>query len=455
MTAVDTAAQIPAQSLLTRTNARDAASLSAAVAALIRSGEFAPGTLLPTVRDLAATGGISANAVLAAWRSLRELGLIQTRRRSGTVVLAPTDHQHQEFRDWSAIDLAWTAPDTTLHPYLGDALMSSLTAERLNDFGRELIAERLRVAAAAGWPFEPEEWTTVGGGTEALLLAIEAVAPRGSLIALDEPLAPGVLDTVRELGLRAVGVDADDHGPRPDTLAAAVAAGAVAFVLQPGAPFAARHIVTAARTAELASVIENAERPLWVIEDDSLGPLAPRTPPSMGQLLHNRVLRIRSYCRAYGIDVRTSLLGGPKELIERVRGLRSHGVAATSRILQNTLAYLIHSPRAADEIAVARQRYAVRRSILLDRLSRSALRVSSGSNSLVVWVEVADETTALLSLMRHGVAAGPGSTSFIEHRQPALLRLSVTQLPEDPNRIEELVRYLEEAAQPREREYFG
>lgn len=447
-------ASVSPEWLLDRVDGRSPADISGAVAALIRSGELAAGVALPTVRELARTGKASVGTVLAAWSILRDEGLIQTRRRGGTIVLPRQDPGPTAFTDWASIDLAQCAPDIGLQPSLADALMASLQAGTLNEFGREYMTEQLREAVAPEWPFEPEAWMTAGGGTEALLLAIEAAAPPGSVVAVDQPLGPGVLDTLRDLGLEALGVESDDGGPRPDSLAAALAANPVAFVFQPGAPFALRHVVTAERTAELAEVIAAHSRPIWVIEDDSIGPLEMEPTPSMGGMLPGRVLRIRSFCKAYGIDVRTSVMGGAQELLDRATRLRSHGVGSNSRILQNTLAHLVCSPAAAATVATARERYAARRAALLDALTDRGLRVWSGAHSLVVWVEVPDETEALLSLARRGISAGAGSRSFVAPRENAMLRLSVTQLPDDPAVIAELADHVADSGRLARREFF-
>lgn len=213
-----------------------AADLADAVGKLIRSGELRPGDRLPTVRELARSADFSVGAIVNAWGRLQEQGFVQTRRRGGTVVLPPRDTVPERgIPDWRGVDLAQNAPDLALQPSLSEALLSSLDAETLNVFGRELMTERLRDAVAQSWPFEPEAWATAGGGTEALLLAVEAAAPPGTIVAVDEPLGPGVLDTLRDLGLEAIGVAADCHGPRPDALEAALIAGATAFVFSPGA----------------------------------------------------------------------------------------------------------------------------------------------------------------------------------------------------------------------------
>ena len=439
--------------LVERTGGR-AADLADAVADLIRSGELRPGDRLPTVRVLAQSSDFSVGAIVSAWGRLQEQGFVQTRRRGGTVVLPPRDTVPERgIPDWRGVDLAQNAPDLALQPSLSEALLSSLDAETLNVFGRELMTERLRNAVAQGWPFEPEAWATAGGGTEALLLAVEAAASPGMIVAVDEPLGPGVLDTLRDLGLEAIGVAADCHGPRPDALEAALTAGAVAFVFQPGAPFAVDHEVSAERIDELAEVLGRHPK-VWIVEDDSIGPLEPEQPPSLGGLLPHRVVRIRSYCKAYGIDVRTSVLGGSRELIERAMKVRSHGVGSNSRILQNTLAHLITSADAHRVVSTAHERYAARRTTLVKALIDRGIEAFAGPHSLVVWVRVSDETASLVALARQGISVGAGSRSFVQAPAQQLLRLSATQLPDDGGLIGQLADVVAGAVAESSREFF-
>lgn len=56
----------------------------------IRSGRLAPGTRLPTVRELASELSMAVNTVARAYRELESAGILETRGRFGTFV-ARTD----------------------------------------------------------------------------------------------------------------------------------------------------------------------------------------------------------------------------------------------------------------------------------------------------------------------------------------------------------------------------
>ena len=58
----------------------------AQLAGLITSGRLLPGDRLPTVRALAADLGLAVNTVARAYKELEASGLVETRRRAGTVV---------------------------------------------------------------------------------------------------------------------------------------------------------------------------------------------------------------------------------------------------------------------------------------------------------------------------------------------------------------------------------
>lgn len=60
----------------------------AQLAGRIGTGRLLPGDRLPTVRALAADLGLAVNTVARAYKELEAGGLVETRRRAGTVVAA-------------------------------------------------------------------------------------------------------------------------------------------------------------------------------------------------------------------------------------------------------------------------------------------------------------------------------------------------------------------------------
>ena len=67
--------------------------LRTAVIDAVRDGRLAPGSRLPTVRELAVELGLAPNTVARAYRELETAGIVETRGRQGTFVARrdPTD----------------------------------------------------------------------------------------------------------------------------------------------------------------------------------------------------------------------------------------------------------------------------------------------------------------------------------------------------------------------------
>ncbi|WP_446225334.1 aminotransferase class I/II-fold pyridoxal phosphate-dependent enzyme [Nocardia sp. IBHARD005] len=447
----------PGSAVLVRALAADAAHTSEAVRAvtaqLIRDGSLAAGIRLPTIRELAQSCGLSTRTVVTAWGELRREGLIATNRRGGTVVAAMTEAPVG--RRLADRDLLTGSPDYVLQPDLAPAMLSGLHTDQLNRPGREYITDRLRAAVIDTWPFAAETFVAAGGGSEGLFLAVDAAAPAGSLVAVEEPVMPGFLDTLAEVGYRVIGIASDEQGALPDSLSAALRQSPSVVVLQPEGGYAAHGALSRERASELAQVLAAAESVPWLVEDDAVGPLARAQAPSLGSFFPDRCVRVRSYCKAYGMDIRTCVIGGSGELAERAILARVHGIAANSRILQNALAHLITDPGTAALIDIARDRYSARRAGLLAALRARGATASAGVNSLVVWVEVADEQGALLGLARHGVVVGSAAKSHVTPRRPGAVRVAVPQLPDDPHRLAELADLLVDAAGSTHRELLG
>lgn len=446
-------ADIEAETLAQRLSERSPNGIAEQVRELISTGTLTGGMRLPTVRDLATELGVSVGTIAQAWSLLRESNLVETRRRGGTRIVEPGDVGGPSFRSWSGVDLLNCSPDLRLVPSLEEGLIRSLKQPQLHSWSREQILPELQRAVEkrigeAAEDAKARSFAAVSSGTEGLWLITKAATKPGDLIAVEEPASPGYLSVPRSLGLRTIGVSTDEHGPVPASLQAALDAGAVAFIHCPVGAFSARHVLEAGRAAELQTVLESAPETV-IIEEDPLGPLAATEPfaQSLDALLPERTLRVIGFERAYGMDLRTAVLVGPKHLISRAIAERSGGVSSNSRVLQNTLAFLLRDPGAGRRINSARTRYANRRKMALEAFTEAGLVAHSGPASWALWVEVPDERAAALTLSAQGVITDIGGSSHIEEQPTGLLRISTAQLPEDQELLSGLAQLVLQATE--------
>ncbi|MET0900563.1 MAG: aminotransferase class I/II-fold pyridoxal phosphate-dependent enzyme [Mycobacterium sp.] len=446
--------QVDADWLAQRLPGSTAKALGSGLTRLIDGGDLVPGAQLPTIRDFARAAGVSPGTVMSAWSRVRDSGRLETRRRGGTVVadLRPAGVPSGRTPVWADVEMSTVTPDPALQPDLASALVQALTTPELHTAERAYITPRLLRCVQSSWPFPAQAWNCAGGGTEAVVLATAAAAA-GGRIAVEEPVSPGYLGILRELGIEPVGVQADEEGPTPASVAAVLTSGVSALMLQPSGAYALRGRLSAQRAAQLAALITERAPATWIIEDDSAGPLTGDEPATLGVHLPAQVLRIRSYCKAFGIDVRTAVLGGSAELVERTIRLRSFGMASNSRILQNALAVLIEDEATAEAMRRVRIVYGHRREAALAAFARAGLSATASGDGFVVWVQVPDETSALINLARQGLVVAAGAKSFVSAPR-GFLRISVLQLPDDADQVDGLAVAVRAAVHSAEREYF-
>lgn len=421
----------------------------------IEQGALPPGTRLPTIDDVAAASGLGRSTVAGAWSLLVDRGLVRTRRRGGTFVVGPAGAAPADpaipgappaFDGWSGVDLASAHPAPERLPDLLDAFAHSLRRPQTNSLQREAITPDLLDAVRPLWPFEAQEWVTVSGAGEATLLTAEAATPAGGRIAVQQPAVSGTIGNLRSVGFDVVGVDSDPCGPLPDSLDRALRGGARTFVHQPGGEFTLTGATTGARLGELADVLA-AHPDTSVLEEDVLGPLAPTRSAGLGPLLPGRVLRITSFCRAYGLDLRTTVVGGARDVVLGVRRLRSHGILAQSRILQNAIAHLLTTPAVGELVDASARWYAGRADALATALARHGVATAIPPGGFVVWFPVENEDEALAELGRQGIVLPPSSRVYATPPERAWLRVATPQLPAAPERIDQLAATLAGAAQ--------
>lgn len=455
-------ADVDAASLARSLTEHSPTGIAEQVRELIVDGTLEAGTRLPTVRDVATEVGVSVGTIAQAWALLREGGLVETRRRGGTRVIEGHGPTAENFPGWHAVDLLRHSPDPQLVPSLEDALTQAVHQPGIHAWSREHVVDQLAEQLAERLPDQPRSYAAVSSGTEALWLATRAAvdvaagaasaehaaeagvglrtaAGAEPVVAVEEPAAPGYLGVLRGMGLAPVGVAVDEQGPRPEALSAALEQGAVAVVLSPSGAFSDRHRLTAERAMALEPLLAAAGE-VTIIEDDPLGPLAEdgEAVPSLEALFPHRTLRAIGFERAFGMDLRSSVLAGDAELIRRCIARRSGGVASTSRILQHALAHQLRDPVVAHRLASARKHYAARRELTVERFAAAGLTARSGPGSWAVWVEIDDEQSAALALGARGIVVDVGSSCVVAPRPTGLLRLSTAQLPEDPARLDEL-----------------
>lgn len=398
------------------------------------AGDLAPGQMLPPLRELADEVGVNPNTVAAAYRTLRERGVIETAGRRGSRVRhrpASTPRGSLGMDVPRGVrDLSDGNPDVALLPPLHDALaaVARRNAERPALYGRgsQLDADLGRLARA-GFDADgvPEGPTGVASGSLDVVERVLAAHLRpGDAVAVEDPGWGSLLDLVSALGLRPVPVGLDDDGPLPGDLARALESGVRAVVVTDRAQNPTGAAVGAVRAAELRALLAG-HREVLLIEDDH-GHAIVDVPlhPLAGATSHWAL--VRSVAKAYGPDLRLAVFTGDRLTVDRVTGRQRLGPGWVSNLLQRTVVELWEAG-AVDVPAVAAA-YGARRDALVAALAERGVP-AHGRSGMNVWVPASDETGAVARLLQAGYAVAPGARFRIAAAQG--LRITVSALTAD------------------------
>ncbi|MFD0442499.1 aminotransferase class I/II-fold pyridoxal phosphate-dependent enzyme [Streptomyces indonesiensis] len=411
---------------------RRAAEIAASVERAVGAGELPPGQLLPPLRELAQRLGVNPNTVAAAYRVLRERGVIETAGRRGSRVRSRPSSTP---REWIGVDAAGARdlssgnPDPALLPPLGAPLAAAAAraAERPTLYGApDVVPEVAEVARAAldadGVPPGPVAVTS--GSLDAIERVLAAHLRPGDAVAVEDPGWGSLLDLIPALGLRAVPVGVDDDGPLPERVEHALAQGARALVVTDRAQNPTGAAVSATRAHELRGVLAYHPDVLLIEDDHGHGIVDIPLRPLAGGTDHWAL--VRSTAKAYGPDLRLAVLTGDAVTLDRVRGRQRLGPGWVSHLLQDAVAWLWRTD-AVDPAAVAAS-YDTRRAALVRALRERGI-AAHGRSGMNVWVPVPDETGAVARLLAAGWAVAPGARFRVA--SPPGVRLTVSPLAAD------------------------
>ncbi|KUN16900.1 GntR family transcriptional regulator [Streptomyces antibioticus] len=268
---------LPAASAPARARGR---SLQAALREAVRSGRLAPGTRLPSSRDLAADLGVSRGLITEAYEQLTAEGYLRSGRGAGTWVGGAVRAAPPRARDLAPrppgarADFVPGTPDLSLFPRTAwAAAQRAVLAElphhelgypdprglpRLRTALAELLARRRGVVA------DPERIVVVSGVAQATTLLGFALHARGlRTVGVEDPGSPQHDDLYAAAGVTPVPVPLDGEGIALDPLRAS---GVRAVVTTPAHQYPTGIACSARRRAELLDWARSVDG--FLLEDD-------------------------------------------------------------------------------------------------------------------------------------------------------------------------------------------
>jgi DNA-binding transcriptional MocR family regulator len=413
-----------------------AATIAARIEAAIADGRLGAGQRLPTVRELASQLAVSPATIAAAYRTLRERGLVSANTRLGTRVASQPPLRVRGATPLPAgvRDLASGNPDPALLPPLEPALARLDPVHKL--YGGPVKLPRLAELAREDFAADGiiGDIAVAGGALDGIERLLQTQLRPGDQVIIEDPSWPRINDLVRAVGLRPEPVPVDQRGLIPAGLERALGRGARAVIVTPRGQNPTGAAVDPERGDALRRLL-GAHPGALVIEDDYVAAVAgvPYVP------LHAASPRwavIRSLSKVLGPDLRIAPMAGDALTISQVEGRQLLGAGWVSHLLQQTAAELWASQETRALLDRAERSYAQRRAALITALTRRGIIASGGG--LGVWIPLTEQTpgesATTQRLLDRGWAVSPGER-FRFRTGPGLRITTAALSPDDAERL--------------------
>ena len=362
--------------------------LANAIGAAIASGELAQDEQLPTHRALAETLGVSVQTVSFSYQEVQRRGLSYSVVGRGSFVRASAPPQNAYFMlvpnagddiDLSVIQATYTSAHEQAACKVMAALAGKDNSSWMNHARPGAGLERHRDAALPllkrlGCATRTDSLVITNGATQAVFLALAAVARPGDTVLTENMTENGILGAANLLGVTLKGLPTDEEGIVPEAFDAACAKGGVAaLVWVPTFGNPANHLAGRKRRERIAQVALKHKVP--VIEDEVYKPLLETRLPSISELAPELGFFCTSLTKSGMTGLRVGYLVAPHSFALRVAGLLRATTWSAPALIGEIAAQWLGDGTAERLIATqrgeARQRHQLLASELGDHVRRA------------------------------------------------------------------------------------
>lgn len=438
--------------------------LADSLARAIQRGHLPKGARLPSERQLARGLAVSRTTVVTAYQVLRDTGLLESRRGSGTRVAVsmsvgppiPVTGTGSALLDGSSsavIDCSYSVM-RSLAGFPEEVL--AITGDDMRQLAREFSYEplglpALRAAIAerytrSGLQTAPGEVIVTTGAQQAIALVFSLFSRDGGTIVLEDPTYVGALDAARVAGAVVVGVPISKEGLDPRALRTVLDRSAARLTyLMPSCHNPTGAVIDRWRREEIANLAEGGRT--VIVDDMALADLAfEGEPPSpLATFAKDGVIvTIGSLSKVFWSGLRVGWIRSPTALVDRLARLKLVSDLGSSHLSQLVAARLLPS---IDELASLRRQQLREHLDVLDALLRAEIPSwtwsrPAGGPSLWVRLPFGDAEAFSQVAYRHGVRILAGTRMSTSETVSSHIRISF--IPE-PGELAEAVNRLKKA----------
>lgn len=468
----------------------------------IESGEWKPGTRIPSIRDLATQLRVSPFTVSTAIRRLSAAGKIETIHGKGTYVAGrhePTPAPPPDL-SWQNVLLRHPAPtranmvvgpliqQTAASPEMivlasgGEATdilptRSLETAWRglLNDLSSGVLdgwtpsgelETRVWIAdylTKAGINARPEQLIITNGGQQALSLVAQTLLEADDTVLVERPMYPFALSIFDSLGVRCIDVPVDEHGLWVNVAEDLIERFRPKLVLT--VPTGQVPTGLTMPLDQRRRLLEAARRHgIMILEDDHGSEISydRPAPPAIKSLdTHGHVIYAKSFSKITLPTLRIGCLVAEGLILEALQNAKLIADRYTSTILQAAFLAYVKRPAFPRDLTRYRKIYRERRDAMLTALERempAGVSWTVPASGFYLWLTLPPGLSARdigLRARTNGVLVASGAAFFAQGDPDTGFRLTFTS--NDVDRLATGVQRLAEAIRSalRDQEQFG
>ncbi|WP_280564680.1 PLP-dependent aminotransferase family protein [Chromohalobacter sp. 48-RD10] len=443
--------------------------LADSVEATVRSGMYAEGDRMPSIRGFSQERGVSISTSVRTFHELERRGVVRAAPRSGYFAVAPDESAElpaaarisaqpmlarggaeilkllEASQDPGVMDFATARPAMDMIPdrELQRASRQVWKVDRRRSmalsFPPGIEALRVQVAkrlAKVDCRISPDELIITQGCQAAIALALRLLTEPGDIVAVEAPTHYGILELLEQLGLKALPIPTDPaYGISMNALELACQQWPVkAFIVVPhfSNPLGycmydvcKQRIVDVARRYDVA-----------VIEDDVFGELREnhqRPSPVKCWDHEGHVYYCGSVSKTFGSGFRVGWLSVPPDRMQQAREVQYAHTVTVDVHAQLVTAELLKNTNIDRFLNHASAEYNRRTATMARRVEDSfpiGTRISRPRGGYLLWVELSgcDDTASVLDeALSHGVAFAPGGLFTVDQQFKNCLRLNACE----------------------------
>ena len=446
------------------------------VSAMLQAGRYKLGERLPSVRQAAATHGVSKNTMAEAYDRLVADGLLEARIGSGYYVshldfaLAPPPEQPHIVEALDTVSLLREQLDQLHEVRPGDGRPPASWMEgselrrhfaAFKEMGPAAVAfgygpvlgfvplrERLRVALLdRAITVQPDGLLLTHGANHAFDLVIRHLLKPGDTVFVDDPGYYPLFGKLALAKVQTIGVARGLDGPDPEDLEAKLAAyRPKLFFTQSQAH---NPTGTSLSPAAAYSLLQAAARSGFrIVEDDAFADILPPTLPRLAALDQlERVLYIGTFSKTLSASLRSGFIAADPATIRALADIKMITTVTTSDFVERFIFRLIHGGQYLRHLRRLRARLEEAHGRALTELSALGLNVAANRTpGFYLWVELPehiDEIALCRAAAAESIFLAPGHV-FRPSRDPrrrAATRVNVAHCA-DPRFLDFLRRAL-------------